>query len=665
MQPLQASALALAADELEQLKARGFVISDKKSFPSYVYGYETFYKLDLPLYVSADSVLYAIHQSFDSLLRDLESTTLIPALTGILDSTRASFARAKKAGFSDQALADADLYLTVAASLLKGSQVPPVAGANSDDVGCILAGIAGQQGCVQVNLFGMSHVFDFSQFTIRGHYTSDPMLGQYFLTMMWLGRTDLRLIETETAENQTFHRRQLEAALAMRALFDETSLANWQKIDRTVGAFVGEHDSMILPQLDSLLTDLGAKNVSDLASIDDAKIAQTIISRHYGTQRIASQIMVNPNGEKTLPLATAFLLFGQRYVVDSHVLSNVVFDRVPLKPAFPPRMLPNPLDIAFGALGNNQAGELLETELAKYDYVSNLVKTRVLVDAHPTEYWDANLYNHWVSALRSLSTAQEAKNTTESGLPFVAGTEAWGRRLLNTQLASWSELRHDTLLYAKQSYTTGFTLCEYPDAYVEPYPDFWGKLVTFAEYGKSLAADLGLPTTGNSGVGTYFEKLRQSASILQQMAVRQRSGAPHDPEHIAFINQAVRTYKESGGGCGGGADATDASGWYADLFYSTPDKVAYDPNIADVHTQPTDESGNPVGHVLHVGTGMPRLMVVTAENCTGPRAYVGLVSSYFERVTNNFKRMTDEEWAAEILKTTPDDVPWMSDLVVH
>jgi hypothetical protein len=30
--------------------------------------------------------------------------------------------------------------------------------------------------------------------------------------------------------------------------------------------------------------------------------------------------------------------------------------------------------------------------------------------------------------------------------------------------------------------------------------------------------------------------------------------------------------------------------------------IEFDPTIADVHTQPTDAAGNPVGHVLHVGT---------------------------------------------------------------
>ncbi|MBN9160178.1 MAG: DUF3160 domain-containing protein, partial [Myxococcales bacterium] len=64
-----------------------------------------------------------------------------------------------------------------------------------------------------------------------------------------------------------------------------------------------------------------------------------------------------------------------------------------------------------------------------------------------------------------------------------------------------------------------------------------------------------------------------------------------------------------------------------------------------------------------VGTGHPRTMVVTIETCEGPRAYVGVVSSYFEKVTEKFQRLTDNEWAAEIRNATPADVPWMTPLV--
>jgi hypothetical protein len=41
------------------------------------------------------------------------------------------------------------------------------------------------------------------------------------------------------------------------------------------------------------------------------------------------------------------------------------------------------------------------------------------------------------------------------------------------------------------------------------------------------------------------------------------------------------------------------------------------------------------------------------------------VSSYFERVTENYERLTDEPWAEELYKATPADVPWVADLVVR
>lgn len=36
--------------------------------------------------------------------------------------------------------------------------------------------------------------------------------------------------------------------------------------------------------------------------------------------------------------------------------------------------------------------------------------------------------------------------------------------------------------------------------------------------------------------------------------------------------------------------------------------------------------------------------------------------SYFEKVEDNFKRLTDQEWAGAIKAGNPDDVPWMKDL---
>ena len=86
-----------------------------------------------------------------------------------------------------------------------------------------------------------------------------------------------------------------------------------------------------------------------------------------------------------------------------------------------------------------------------------------------------------------------------------------------------------------------------------------------------------------------------------------------------------------------------------------------EPVVADVHTQPTDLSGRDVGRILHIGVGLPRLMVVTAQTCQGPRAYAGVVSSYREQITDHWQRLDDAQWADRILGMSGDpiaDTPW-------
>jgi hypothetical protein len=643
---IQASPLALTAEETAKLAQNGFVISTRQQFPSFVYGYESIYRADLPVYVSADAILDAVHRSYDEILKAVELALLVDDARGMLTGMRAGLA-----SITDETTrTDADFYLTVALSLLEGRALAPAAGAHAADTQRFFDAAMAATGTSEVTIFGVKRLIDFSQFEPRGHYTDDLTLQAYFRALMWLGRIDFRLIETLSDGSQVFRRRQVDAMIALRSLMQSDAFSRWSRMDAVIRAFVGESDYMTVPEVDRLLADLGG--LAAVAAKSDAEIAQAIVDGGYGQQQIASQIIINETGA-TLPLSSSFALFGQRYVLDSHVLANVVWARTEAM-----RMMPSPLDAAFGALANNQAGALLDSELQMYAYAPNLHGMRVIADHHTATFWDANLYNIWLSSLRALSPAPDMSNPTAAGLPLVSGTEAWGRRLLNTQLASWAELRHDTILYAKQSYTDGAS-CEFPDAYVDPYPDLYAALGRFADYGSHIAelTQAAGQVELSERLQAYFGELASVVGTLREMAELQRTGAPFTAEHMAFINDAVATAES---GC-----TTDGSvGWYARLFFDNLTSDDYDPTIADVHTQPTDEAGNMVGRVLHVGTGMPRLFVVTTNNCTGPRAYVGVVSSYFEKITEDFERLDDIAWSG-LVRTGQSDVPWAAPLLAH
>lgn len=636
MDRVQASALALNEGELSRLDQNGFVVSSRQSFPTFLRGYAAIYMEHLPVFVSADALLDALHRSYDVILAEIEQRVLIPKLEELL---RGMLGRIESAGASSATQTDARLYLEVALGLLDPEGFYPSAAAAG-----IVAKARAAQGLQTITLFGVPRDEDFSQFAPRGHY-SDAPLSDYFRAMMWLGRVDFRLIETLSDGTVTFRRSQYEAMLALNALLDEGAIERWRSIDGVVRAFVGESDSMTVPEIDLLVADLGGPEAARAAS--DESVVAAINASGYGEQQIASHLMVNDGSVKTLPLNRSFLLFGQRYVADSHVFSEAVYDRIA------GRMMPSPLDAAFAALGNNQALRLDADVRTFGELPGALGSMRRLIDDHDASFWDANLYNLWSSALRSLSPAPDSSDPAALGLPAVAGTEAWGRRLLNAQLGSWAQLRHDTLLYAKQSYT-GIPGCEFPDAYVEPNPQFFHAIERFAERGAELVALLPEAAFLQESLNRYFGALASTARTLGEMAEQQRTGVPFSEAQLAFINDAVRIEQESQG-C---TTIEVPDGWYAALFYRPEASIEEDLTIADVHTQPADEVGNIVGKVLHVGTGYPRLLTMTVDTCVGPRAYTGMSYAYHELVTENFDRLTDERWRERLSAGSTPEVPW-------
>src|SRR5512133_364115 len=644
MDLVQASRLALNDNEKDLLAANGLVISSRQQFASFAHGYKTIYAEDLPVYVSADSILEAAHRTFDSLLKQTEELALINELTQLLDGLRTKLAESNM----DRAVAkDADLYLTVAASLLAKQTLAPVAGADSTQAAALLKCATAAEGHETVTLFGVEREEDCSQFAPRGHYTDSTLLERYFKAMMWLGRVDLRLVETQGDGTQVFHRRQFDAAVALRELMDDASLKLWEHIDATIGAYVGEHDSMTPKDLDGLMKTLGVTSLSDSARLTDQEIIDELARGGWGAQRIASRIIIKDVDGPTLPLDRSFLLFGQRFTVDSLTFVNVTHDRVEN------RMMPKPLDAAFAALGNDAALPLLSSEFTNAAYVQGLAKTRALVDAHESSYWEGSIYTRWLGSLRSLSP------TNDNTLPSVTKTSAWQNRILSTQLGSWAELRHDTILYAKQSYSVGVS-CEFPDAYVDPYPEFYAKLGTLADAVGVVASTL--PTSAatlKTKTEAWVAGFKVVTNNLQKMAENQRAGTAHSAELLAFINDAVKWDEQS---MCGGAVYSNLSGWYLKLYLDQNAGLEYDRVVADVHTQATDEGGADVGRVLHVGTGSPRLMIVTADTCQGPRAYAGLAFAYGEFVTENWKRLNDNEWKTKLSKEAFPEPTWMSNV---
>lgn len=639
--PAEAQALsdrALAPAEAKILSEQGLVLPASGGVSSFHVGYTALFHANQPVYVTADSLLYAWHTSYDSLLAQLEYDALSPALATMLTELRGGLATLP----ASEARADVDLYLAVAHSLLTGAVAAPVGDADPARLSAVAAQCEAAEGPAPLTLFGARAGFDYSMLKPRGHYTHSVELQRYFRAMSFLGRVELRLASQLPDGSWVADRRALRGAALLDSLFTGSTRTAWQHLDSTLASFVGPPDSMSLPGLSQGLRALGPV---DLAS--DAAIAAAF--EGPAQQRIRTQLV--QAGQRPI----AFVLLGQRFVYDSKVLSNLVYGSLD---TLPMRMMPSPLDVAASVLHHPLARELLEPQVKLYGapYAAALDAEWKQTDAEDPALWTGSIYHGWLKALRELSPDA----ARDQGLPAPLSSKGWGRRVLDTQLASWAELRHDNLLYAKQS-VTAMALCEFPFAYVDPYPAFYEAMEQLAVRTSATIDALPYQTPRKAALLTWLTGVRATMTRLRELAVRERANQPLRAEDLDFINHMVSLTGRSVG-C---TAITEAEGWYADLFLDRSKALWHEPVIADVHTQPTDEDGNLVGYVLHVGTDNPRLMVVTLQHDGGAHAqtYRGYVSTYLETQTKDFQRYTDEDWRALLQKAPPAAPEWLAPIV--
>jgi Protein of unknown function (DUF3160) len=629
----------LNADEMARFKANGFVVSERMGAASCVEMFYRIYERDLPVYVSADAVLHAWHHSYDAMLEQLEQAYLAPALDDILAGMASQVPEADRQygrGALADGVRDADYFLAVARSLLNARAV--TTHLDQDDRVAQTLRACESLRMQTFPLFGRERMVDFSQFKPRGHYEKSEQLRRYFQAMMWCGRIDLRV----AGSPGTSSARELGAALVLDDLLRRAGkFEPWQQFDRVIQTFVGQADSMTFAQLEGVLGQAKVRSpadVKDLATL--AGLQKEIEASEAGRQHITGDVY--RAGE---PLPRSFTVLGQRFVIDSWVSSKVVSDEVLWDGHEVPRRIPSCLDVAFAVLANDQAvpevvARINSTAGRQFrdglPYQHNLAAARQVVDRLDGSAWGENLHMHWLGSLRELS-----RPTTEANYPECMRTRAWAMKSLNTQMASWTELRHDTILYAKQSYSR--VLCVYPAGYVEPVPAFWDRLQQMAACGAGLLEKTPYPPDLKHLQTTQAGFLRTFAArmeTLKGIAEKELAQKELTKEEAEFLQNLVQVQV----GCGGPPDFT---GWYPGLYYGPREECTrWGALVVDVHTDPPSE-GDP-GCVLHQAVGNVDLLVVAIDSGKDRIVYAGPVLSHYELEMPGVSRKSDAEWRKDL-----------------
>ncbi|MBN1362312.1 MAG: DUF3160 domain-containing protein [Sedimentisphaerales bacterium] len=342
--------------------------------------------------------------------------------------------------------------------------------------------------------------------------------------------------------------------------------------------------------------------------------------------------------DEVLSKTAGLRLMGQRFIPDSYMFQHLVWPQVggylgdPANPPFtmsmdPVRGYPRGLDV-MALLGSEQARTILIKE-GDTDYVDYRQRFTELEEQFATlteTDWNANLYWSWLYTLRALLEAPP------EGYPNFTRTQAWQRHQLRSALASWTELRHDTILYAKQSYTPGRGGgTPAPPAYVEPAAEFWGRLLALAR----------MTARGLENLGVLSEEARQRLVETEELIERL----------LTITEQQLRNEPLSASDEAFIANLT----WRLDrIVAGVSDTGVRTTLVADVHTETGD------GMVLEEAVGKVDLIVVACPAADGSIFLaVGPVLSYYEFKQPMSDRLTDETWR-DLLDSParPDKPAW-------
>jgi len=503
---------------------------------------------------------------------------------------------------------------------------------------------------------------DYSQFKPRSHYTKNDVLKSYFIAMMWYGRMGFTINSPDLTRDALI----ITGQVNNLEVGDEKLSDLWSDMSAVISFFVGEEDDLTAYHYTDLIKKVyGDGNISNKDFID-GEMLNEFISRakeEMPLPKILSEVIMMPGydsktKQELLSETLQFRFMGQRFTPDAYIINSLTQgDESPdpetgqKLPTMPTALMPMHIIAPNNQIIKNYLDEWInDPERIEYqERQSDKIIAKVINILHGefSEYqndvWTQNIYWSWLDCFRSLLFGYG------EGYPYFMQTDSWMKKNLGTVLGSFTELKHDTLLYAKQSYAElGGGAPDNPElppvvkGYVEPDLDFWNKIITLAQITvKGLEDREVFPEEFKYKYQSFIE----SAEFFRQIAeqeLQNKEISDEDFEKLRTINSDLKQIVSPIAG--------------QDL--TTKEKRAG--IIADIHTDAVKSQ------VLYEATGKPFIIYVAVKDINGTRLTRGAVFNHYEFSDKLDERLSDEDWQAKVYesgKDLPDGDSWSSELI--
>jgi len=492
-------------------------------------------------------------------------------------------------------------------------------------------------------------VTDYTQFTPRSHYTKTSSLRAYFRTMMYLGRSSYFFDESELGVKDTL-------LLTYLMSSDQEILDLWTEIMQVTGFYAGQADDIVYDVWANYVSDtLGDEELS-LSSITDQELLDELILNlnELEPPQILSDIIVSEEvlgmtKEDLLNATKGFRIFGQRFTYDAWILNSLTAGQEMTDVDLPSTPSALFVNAAFGdSTAKDYAGDFLMEDAgfssAQIEaFNGKLDEVTADISAVTDEDWLLSMGAAWLDVLGTLT------DSYGSGYPMYMQSDEFLNKQIQTFLGSYTELKHDTLLYAKQSYAelgAGWDDGEAQPVvkgFVEPNMEFWYKLQRLVDYTHQGFEEHEMLEDQIYKLDTLSENILVYTEIAEK-ELKGEALTEEDYENIRITDlEWIAEPMELGGGV---LDEEDK-------------RVSM---IADIHTDAVREQ------ILYEATGIPYVMIAFVANDDTPRLTIGLAFNHYELTGPLDARYTDQDWQEWVYDTPaslPDKNFWYEGLIVN
>ena len=588
-----------------------------------------------PSFVTTDLYLQLYHLYFDCMLRELEENYLIDLMIRFTRDMHEVLYNMERWSGSDETIERIAhhnaTYYNIAHKLFTGKYIfdREEGTIDAEEVGKVM------EAKNDISNFMEDYkevMFAYSLFRPRGHYTRSEKLQRYFRGMMWLQTASFGLNNKDEV---------LAAVMQACALkLDKRSQQNYNRLNQFITYLMGQSDNLSLIQVMAEVEKTGLQ-MEDLLHNDQVIAQLTAKLDEIGNK----QTRIRPKFEKTSH--NKINVMPQRYQPDGEVLQEMVdYDNKPTL-----RGTPKGLDF-FAAINVPAAEKILIEEGQKWKGFAPMLEK--MKQRMQQINWNETTATQWMSTLRTL-----CDRDPQLTLPYFMVTPEWDLKDLNAMLASWAELKHDAILYAKQPMGAECGGGGPPEpvvkGYVEPNISFWKKALSLLDSTAHLLQEENMLT---KKISEATERIREEVQFLLNVSEKEVAGKTLSEEEYdqikcvgaTFENISLDLIREQDQYLMGWSDVQGAD-----------KKVAL---VADVYTANADN--NPEKSILFEAVGDADEIYVVVEIDGYLYLTRGAVFSYREFIQPvDMPRLTDEEWQQQLEKNPRKGVPdWMQRIIV-